>query len=281
MNVPSRVMTIAGSAAGGSAGIQADLKTFQELDVYGMSIITAIVGRHPETKKNVHAVDIEAIEAQFATAMEQVGTDGIKTGMLFSEEVIKTVTRLIKGADVKTVVVDPVMIGKMNSKLLEDNAIEVLKTNLIPLATIMTPNVPEASVLLDDRPLNSLQELKQAAVDLHQLGAKNVLVKGGRLEGPAVDVLYDGDTITTYEAPRIHTPNTSGAGCSYSAAIAANLTKGLPVKDAVRQAKSYITTAIEHGFSYTEIVGPTYHAAERKYGEAYKIKIETIDQMGE
>ncbi|RKQ30874.1 bifunctional hydroxymethylpyrimidine kinase/phosphomethylpyrimidine kinase [Oceanobacillus halophilus] len=276
MKHPSRVMSIAGSAAGGSAGIQADLKTFQELDVYGMSIITAIVGRHPETNKNVHAVSIEAIEAQFATAIKQVGVDGLKTGMLFSKEVIETVAGLLKRSGVERIVVDPVMIGKMNSKLLEDDAIEALKTKLIPLATIITPNVPEASVLLEDRPLHTIEDLQKAAVDLHQLGAPNVLVKGGRLKGPAIDVLYDGETITTYEAPRIDTVHTSGAGCSYSAAIAANLTKGLPVKEAVRRAKSYVTTAIEHGFSYTEIVGPTYHAAERKYGEAYKIKIDTL-----
>lgn len=276
MKYPSRVITIAGSAAGGSAGIQADLKTFQELDVYGMSIVTAIVGRHPETNKNVHPLDIEAIEAQFATAMKQVGADGIKTGMLFSEEVIRTVATLITNSDIKHVVVDPVMIGKMNSKLLKDDAIAALKEKLIPLATIITPNMPEASVLLNDRPIVSVEDLKQAAIDLYELGSKHVLVKGGRLEGPAIDVLYDGRTLTTFEAPRIDTVNTSGAGCSYSAAITANLAKGMSVKDAVLKAKSFITTAIEHGFSYTDIVGPTYHVAERKFGEAHKIKVEEI-----
>ncbi|WP_085993468.1 bifunctional hydroxymethylpyrimidine kinase/phosphomethylpyrimidine kinase [Oceanobacillus senegalensis] len=275
MEYPSRVMTIAGSAAGGSAGIQADLKTFQELDVYGMSTVTAIVGRHPKTNKNVHPISIEAIEAQFATAIEQVGMDGLKTGMLFSKEVIETVARLMKETEIEKIVVDPVMVGKLDSKLLEDDAIEAMKDQLIPLASIITPNVPEAAVLLDDRPLNSVSDLKEAAVDLHKLGADNVLVKGGRLEGPAIDVLYDGDTITTYEAPRIDTVNTSGAGCSYSAAIAAYMAKGLPINEAVGKAKGYVTTAIEHGFSYTEMVGPTYHAAERKYGEAFTIKIET------
>lgn len=274
MNYPSRVITIAGSAAGGSAGIQADLKTFQELDVYGMSVVTAIVGRHPETDKNVHPQTIEAIEAQFATAMKQVGADGLKTGMLFSKEVIETVATMIKDSAIGNIVVDPVMVGKLDSKLLEDDAIEALKDNLIPLATIITPNIPEASFLLEDRKLNSVEELKQAAIDLHQLGARYVLVKGGRLKGPAVDVLYDGETITTFEAPRIDTVNTSGAGCTYSAAIAAFLAKGMSVTEAVKRAKSFVTTAIEHGFTYTEMVGPTYHAAERKYGEAHEIKIE-------
>ncbi|MCM3399007.1 bifunctional hydroxymethylpyrimidine kinase/phosphomethylpyrimidine kinase [Oceanobacillus profundus] len=276
MNYPVRVMTIAGSAAGGSAGIQADLKTFEELDVYGMSIITAIVGRHPETNKNVHLQSVEAIEAQFSTAINQVGADGVKTGMLFSKEVIEVVARLIRKKEIQTVVVDPVMIGKMNSKLLKDDAIEELVHQLIPMATIITPNVPEASILLGGRELNTVDDLKQAAIDLHKLGAKSVLVKGGRLEGPAVDVLFDGTALTTFTAPRIDTINTSGAGCTYSAAITANLTKGQAVAEAVGLAKSFVTTAIEHGFSYTDIVGPTFHAASRKFGEAHPIKIETL-----
>ncbi|WP_087974488.1 bifunctional hydroxymethylpyrimidine kinase/phosphomethylpyrimidine kinase [Oceanobacillus rekensis] len=274
MNYPSRVITIAGSAAGGSAGIQADLKTFQELDIYGMSVVTAIVGRHPETNKNVHPQTIEAIEAQFATAIQQVGTDGLKTGMLFSKEVIETIADLIHDSSIENIVVDPVMVGKLDSKLLEDDAIEALKKSLIPLATIITPNIPEASFLLDGRIINSVEALKQAAIDLSSLGTKYVLVKGGRLEGPAVDVLYDGETITTFTAPRIDTVNTSGAGCTYSAAIVAYLSKGKSVIEAVHLAKSFVTTAIEHGFSYTEKVGPTYHAAERKYGETYKIIVE-------
>lgn len=276
MSYPSRVITIAGSAAGGSAGIQADLKTFQELDVYGMSVVTAIVGRHPETDKNVHPQTIEAIEAQFDTAMRQVGTDGLKTGMLFSKEVISTVSGLIRDSDIESVVVDPVMVGKLDSKLLADDAIEALKEHLIPLATIITPNIPEASFLLDDRPLKDVADIKQAAIDLYALGAKYVLVKGGRLTGPAVDILYDGETVTMFEAPRIDTVNTSGAGCSYSAAIAAYLAKGKSVVEAVRLSKSFVTTAIEHGFSYTEMVGPTYHAAARRHGEAHKIKVNQL-----
>jgi len=279
MKYPERVMTIAGSAAGGSAGIQADLKTFQEMDVYGMSIVTAIVGRHPETDKNVHPQTIEAIEAQFATAMRQVGADGLKTGMLFSKEVIETVAELVKGSGIDVMVVDPVMVGKMHSKLLRDDAIEAIKTSLIPQASIITPNLAEASVLLDDRPLQSVEDLKQAAVDLYPLGADNVLIKGGKLEGPAVDVLYDGENLTAFEAQRVDTQNTSGAGCSYSAAITAHLTKGKSVREAVYLAKRYITTAIEYGFSYTDIVGPTYHAAERNFGHAHEIKVETTKQI--
>src|SRR5690606_1808334 len=130
MTYPSRVMTIAGSASGGSAGIQADLKTFQELDVYGMSIVTAIVGRHPKTDKNVHPMTIEAIEAQFDTAMKQVGADALKTGMLFSTKVIETTANLIKESSIPHIVVDPVMVGKLDSKLLADDAITALKEKL-------------------------------------------------------------------------------------------------------------------------------------------------------
>ncbi len=273
MKKPSRVLTIAGSAAGGSAGIQADLKTFQELDVYGMSVVTAIVARHPETYTNVHPQTIEAIEAQFTTAMERIGADALKTGMLFSKEVIVRVSELIRQAKVKNIVVDPVMVGKLDSKLLKDNAIQVVKEKLLPLATIITPNIPEASLLLDGRLIHTVADVKQAAKDLRQLGSDYVLVKGGRLEGPAIDVLFDGSTCTTFEAPRIDTVNTNGAGCTYSAAIAAYLAKGEPVFEAVRLAKSFITTAIEYGFSYNGAVGPTYHAAMRKKGEAHQIKV--------
>ncbi|MFD1038307.1 bifunctional hydroxymethylpyrimidine kinase/phosphomethylpyrimidine kinase [Virgibacillus byunsanensis] len=273
MSLPPRVMTIAGSAAGGSAGIQADLKTFQELDVYGMSVITAIVSRHPITSKNVHAQTMEAIEAQFATAMKQVGVDGLKTGMLFSKSVIERTAELIQQTSIQHIVVDPVMVGKMDSKLLEDDAITMLKDKLIPLATIITPNVPEASLLLDGRTIDNIDDLKTAAVDLYQLGSDYVLAKGGRLKGPAIDVLYDGTKSILLESPRIDTINTSGAGCTYSAAIAAYLVKGKPVREAVHLAKGFVTTAIQHGFSYTEIVGPTYHAAMRNRGIAHEIKL--------
>lgn len=279
MELPTRAVTIAGSAAGGSAGIQADLKTFQELDVYGMSVVTAIVGKHPETGKNVHPQTIEAIEAQFSTLNRQVGMDGVKTGMLFSKEVIGTVARLLREAVAEHIVVDPVMVGKLDSQLLADDAIDKLRDELIPMAEIITPNVPEASLLLGGRNLESVEDLKQAAMDLYQLGAGNVLVKGGRLAGPAVDVLYNGKTLTSFTAPRVDTVNTSGAGCTYSAAIAAYLTKGATVEKAVLEAKRFVTTAIEYGFSYTEMVGPTYHAAMRKSGVAHEIQVETVGRQ--
>lgn len=273
---PARILTIAGSAAGGSAGIQADLKTFQELDVYGMSVVTAIVARHPQTLKNVHLQTIEAIEAQFMTALTQTGVTALKTGMLFSKEIITTIAKLIQQSEVEHIVVDPVMIGKRNSKLLADDAIDLLTEKLLPLATLVTPNMPEASFLLGGRTLKEVDDLKQAAIDLHALGLKRVLVKGGRLKGPAIDVLYDGDTLTTFAAKRIDTHHTSGAGCSYSAAIAAYLGKGKSMIEAIELAKRFITTAIEHGFSYKGNIGPTYHAALRLKGEAQAIEVSQL-----
>lgn len=268
---PPRVLTIAGSAAGGAAGIQADLKTFQELDVYGMSVITALVGRHPVTNKNVHPQTIEAIEAQFHTVTNQAGVDAIKVGMLFSADVIECVTDLLAQTGVKNLVVDPVMIGKLRSILLKDDAIDSLRNKLLPQAAIITPNMPEASLLLDGRPVETVEDIRQAAIDIHDRVQTAVLVKGGRLDGPAIDVLCNDDGVVTFEAPRIDTLHTSGAGCSYSAAIAAHLAKGETLHEAVRKAKQFITTAIAHGFTYTDSVGPTYHAAVRRFGHAHDI----------
>lgn len=271
---PLRLLTVAGSSAGGSAGIQADLKTFEEHNVFGLSVVTALVARHPETDLNVHKQTIEAIDAQFFTAQRQVGRfDGMKTGMLFSEEIIKLVSKRIEDIKTDHLVVDPVMVGKHRSKLLKDDAIDALITKLIPQAEIITPNMYEASLLLNNRVLETVEDLKRAAKDLHVLGAKHVLVKGGRLDGPAVDVLFDGQDLTTFTAPRIKTVNTSGAGCTYSAAIAANLAKGYKVEEAVHLAKTFITTAITHGFSYTDLPGPTFHQAQRLFGQAHEIKV--------
>lgn len=274
-----RALSIAGSAARGGAGIQADLKTFQELDVFGMSAITAIVANHPRTKQGIFPQTIEAIEAQVYTALQDIGVDALKTGMLFTEEIINhTATWLAdaqKAKEIDKIVVDPVMIGKMGSALLKDEAIEALKSKLIPMATVITPNMPEAARLLNMNELTTVAELKEAAKHLHQLGPDYVLVKGGRLEGPAVDVLYDGKQYYLFEAPRIVTKNTNGAGCSYSAAITAELAKGRTVPEAVEEAKKFITAAIRHSLSFRRGVGPTYHAAYGKYGEtACRVRVE-------
>lgn len=272
IKLPKRVLTIAGSASGGSAGIQADLKTFHEIRVYGMSVITAIVGRHPETGTNVHPNTITSIEAQFATVLEQTGIDSLKTGMLFSKEIIQVVADLLNEVKHAAIVVDPVMVGKHNSILLREDAMDALVNKIVPQATIITPNMEEASILLDNRPIKTLDDCKQAAIDLHRDGQKQVLVKGGRLKGPAIDILYDGNTMYCLEAPRIPTQNTSGAGCSYSAAIAAYTAKGYSIFEAVKAAKEFVTTAIAYSYSYTDKPGPVNQFANRNEETIYKVK---------
>ncbi|MBA4536536.1 bifunctional hydroxymethylpyrimidine kinase/phosphomethylpyrimidine kinase [Bacillus aquiflavi] len=260
-----RALTIAGSAARGGAGIQADIKTFQERDVFGMSAITAIVAPHPITRSGIFPQSIEAIEAQYYTAVNDIGIDALKTGMLFSEEVILRVAELLEEKKFENLVVDPVIIGKMGSQLLKDDAVNAMKEKLFPLAKMITPNMPEAAKLLNILELKSINDMKEAAIELHKLGPHYVLIKGGRLKGPAIDILYDGNTFEMFEAERIDTINTNGAGCTYSAAITAELAKGKSVHEAVKIAKDFITVAIRHSLSFKDQVGPTNHSAYRKY----------------
>lgn len=262
-----RALTIAGSAARGGAGIQADLKTFQELDVFGTSVVTAIVASNSKLGRGIFPQSLEAVEAQLFTIAEDVGTDALKTGMLFTKEIISYVADWIAQSEVKNIVVDPVMIGKIGTALLQEDAMEAMRNELLPLATVITPNMPEASYLLDNMALNSVADLKVAAKKIHKFGPEYVLVKGGRLVGPAVDVLYDGEQYYLLEAPRIDTIHTNGAGCTYSAAITAELAKGKTVPEAVIEAKKFITAAIRHSLSFKQGVGPTYHAAYGKYNE--------------
>lgn len=263
------VLTIAGSAARGGAGIQADLKTFQELDVYGMSAVTAIVAKNPYTGKGVFPQEIEAIEAQIDTALSDIGADVIKTGMLFTKDIIEHVGAWLNRYSNKPIVVDPVMIGKIGSALLQEDAMKAMKTAILPAATIITPNIPEAAKLLnwDIDSLTTVEDLKMAALALRKMGPQYVLVKGGRLQGDATDVLYDGETFYILHAPRIDTIHTNGAGCTYSAAIAAQLAKGDTMIDAVTFAKRFITAAIRHGKAIGNTVGPTNHAAFNQFGE--------------
>lgn len=272
-----RVLSIAGAAARGGAGIQADLKTCQELGVYGMSAITAIVAKNPRTGQNIFPQTLDAIEAQIDTALCDIGADVIKTGMLFTTEIIYFVAGQLRLAQTDKIVVDPVMIGKIGSALLQDDAMQAMKTAIIPQATIITPNMPEAEKLLGypQGTLKNIADLKHAAKTLHALGPTYVLVKGGRLEDDATDVLYDGTYYYVLHAPRIDTIHTNGAGCTYSAAIAAELAKGTEMVEAVTIAKRFITAAIRHGKPIGNTVGPTHHAAFNEYGETtVKVSIE-------
>lgn len=275
MNV-SKAVTIAGSAARGGAGIQADLKTFQELGVYGMSAITATVATHPETKQGVFIQPLEVIEAQLSTIFEQCDIDAVKTGMLFSKEIIEFVANWLEATSIQNIVIDPVMFGKVGAPLMDFDAMDTLKNKLLPQATVITPNMPEASYLLGERSITSLADLKDAARDLYDLGPKYVLVKGGRLQGPAVDVLYDGNRMISIVAPRIDTIHTNGAGCSYSAAITAELAKGHTFQDAVFVAKKFVTAGIRRFIPFEHVAGMLDHSAYKKYGENEVQMIEDV-----
>ncbi|CDQ18667.1 pyridoxine kinase/hydroxymethylpyrimidine/phosphomethylpyrimidine kinase [Halobacillus karajensis] len=263
MSIP-KVLSIAGSAAQGSAGIQADLKTFQEFNVYGMSAITAIVANNKKTEQGIFTQPMDAVEAQIYASLEHVGVDAVKTGMLFTESIIRRVAEIIRESGVTNVVVDPVMIGKMGSQLLKDEAIDILTRELIPLAKIVTPNLHESARILNCEVPETPKDMKTVARDLYTLGADYVLVKGGSLKGyPAVDILFDGASLIELETERVDTIHTSGAGCTYSAAIASELANGYSVEEAVRRAKSFVTSAIRNALSFDRGIGSTYHAAHR------------------
>lgn len=258
-------LTIAGSDSGGGAGIQADLKTFQELGAFGTSVITALTAQNTLGVHGVFPQSIAAIEAQLDAVLSDMGTDSVKTGMLFSAEIIELVAHKLEHYHVNNIVVDPVMIAKGGASLLQDAAVEALVTKLLPLATVITPNLPEAAKILGVEEMTTLEEMESAAKKLHELGPKYVVLKGGHLQGDekSTDILYDGENITLLEAERVSTKNTHGTGCTFAAAIAAQLAKGDEITVAVKTAKQFISAAITHSLSIGKGIGPTNHAAYR------------------
>ncbi|HGA0701324.1 TPA: pyridoxine/pyridoxal/pyridoxamine kinase [Bacillus cereus] len=264
----NKALTIAGSDTSGGAGIQADLKTFQELGVYGMTSLTTIVTMDPHNSwaHNVFPIPASTLKPQLETTIEGVGVDALKTGMLGSVEIIEMVAETIEKHNFKNVVVDPVMVCKGADEALHPETNDCLRDVLVPKALVVTPNLFEAYQLSGVK-INSLEDMKEAAKKIHALGPKYVLIKGGSKLGTetAIDVLYDGETFDLLESEKIDTTNTHGAGCTYSAAITAELAKGKPVKEAVKTAKEFITAAIRYSFKINEYVGPTHHGAYRKF----------------
>lgn len=247
-----RALTIAGSDSGGGAGIQADLKTFSALGCFGMSAITALTAQNTRTVTGIFPVPPEFIGKQIDAVMEDIGTDAVKIGMLHSPDVIETVARKLVQWQSPNIVLDPVMISKSGDKLLRDDAVKALKTVLIPEATIITPNLPEASVLLDWE-VETREDMVRAAKELATLGCDNVLLKGGHLDHEdSSDLLYQKstDTLTEFPGSRIQTVNSHGTGCTLSSALCANLAKGIGLETAVQNAKSYITGALSAGVDY-------------------------------
>ncbi len=257
-------LTIAGSDSGGGAGIQADLKTFQEREVFGTSVITALTAQNSLGVHDVFPQSIIAVRSQLDAVLSDIGTDSAKTGMLFSKEIILAVAEKIKEYHVPNLVVDPVMIAKGGASLLQKKAVLAMKQELLPLATVITPNLPEAEELLNGQPISTVKEMEEAAKTLNQKGTNAVLIKGGHLQGErSIDVLYVDNRFYHFESERINTKHTHGTGCTLSACIAAELAKGKTIPDAVTLAKEFITAAITHSLSIGKGIGPTNHAAYR------------------
>ena len=260
---PSRIpiaLTIAGSDSGGGAGIQADLKTFAALGVYGMSVLTAITAQNTVAVTAVHELPTDLIAAQIDAVISDIGTDVVKTGMLGSAEIIRTVAGKIHEHGLDRLVVDPVMVAKSGDWLLREDAVEALRRELIPLALVVTPNLPEAEVIVGHS-VATLDEMRAAAREIVALGARAALVKGGHLAGDPIDVLFDGERVVELPARRIQTPNTHGTGCTYASAIAAYLARGESVEAAVASAKVYLTAAIERAYpiGHGRGHGPVHH----------------------
>lgn len=265
MTMP-KALTIAGSDSSGGAGLQADLKTFQELGVYGMSAITAIVSMDTnDWSHSVFPLSLEVLGSQLDTILD-IGVNAFKTGMLGTTETIEFVAKTIKEHKLHNFVCDPVLVCKGAGEVLQPENMLALRDMLIPLATVVTPNLIEAGNLSGMGQLKTVEDMKEAAVKIHSFGANYVVVKGGsRLEHQkAIDVLYDGSSFEVLAGDRIETTCTHGAGCTFGAAVTAGLAKGLPVVDAVKTAKEFITEAIRHSFRLNEHVGPTNHCAYRQ-----------------
>jgi hydroxymethylpyrimidine/phosphomethylpyrimidine kinase len=256
----ARALTIAGSDSGGGAGIQADLKTFTVLGVFGMSALTAITAQNTLGVHGIYNLPLEAIEKQIDAVWSDLGVDAVKTGMLSQVPIIETVARKIKEHGIPNLVVDPVMVAKGGARLLEQEAQTALIEHLLPLATVVTPNLPEAQVLTGME-IRTIADMKEAAKRIHAFGAKHVVVKGGHLAGDAHDVLFDGNSFIEFSSKRHETPHTHGTGCTFSAAITAELAKGKTVQEAVATAKEFITCAIRDTLGLGHGHGPTNHWA--------------------
>jgi hydroxymethylpyrimidine/phosphomethylpyrimidine kinase len=253
------VLTIAGSDSGGGAGIQADLKTFAALGVYGTSAITAITAQNTMGVAAVSLLAADLVTAQIEAVAGDIVVHATKTGMLGSAAIVEAVAAAIEALELPMVVVDPVMVAKSGDRLLDDDGVRALKAELLPRALVVTPNIPEAEVLAG-RPVRSLADARDAARRIYELGRSAVVVKGGHAEGDEiVDLLFDGDQVVEYPTRRIRTTNTHGTGCTFASAIAAHLALGRPLGDAVGRAQAYVAGAIRHGPAIGKGHGPLDH----------------------
>jgi hydroxymethylpyrimidine/phosphomethylpyrimidine kinase len=254
----ARALTIAGSDSGGGAGIQADLKTFAALGVYGASVITAITAQNTRGVFAIQEIEPRIIAAQLDAVLDDIGADAAKTGMLASVPIIEVVADRVRAHRLTKLVVDPVMVAKSGDPLLRPEAVSAVKETLLPLALVLTPNLPEAETLIGRR-IETDEDARRAAEEIHSFGPRYVVIKGGHRPGDAIDLLYDGESFLTFSAARIDTPNTHGTGCTFSAAITAGLAQGLDVPTAVQAAKDYLTGAIAQAYSIGAGHSPVHH----------------------
>ena len=263
-----KALTIAGSDASGEAGLEADLKTFEELGVYGMTAITVVVTPNPDNNwsHDIYALPLAVIEEQLKTICKGVGCDAVKTGMLGSGELVELVARTIVGYKLRNVVVDPVLVCKGIDAIMVPEAAGVIKEKLVPLADVVTPNSFEAAYLADMERVETEEEAREAARRIHALGAKNVIIKSGsRGAGDTyTDLLFDGRDFCAFREPKIRDAYNMGAGCTFSSAIAAGLAKGMSIGEATGAAKEYITTAIKESFRLNEYIGALKHWSGRR-----------------
>jgi hydroxymethylpyrimidine/phosphomethylpyrimidine kinase len=253
-----RALTIAGSDSGGGAGIQADLKTFAALGVYGMTAITSITAQNTVGVQGVFDLPPEFVGLQIDCVVTDIGVDAVKTGMLSNAGIIEVVASKVKEHALPHLVVDPVMVAKSGDPLLQPQARNALIERLLPLAEVVTPNLHEARVLTG-MPIEGLEDMHRAAEVIHALGPRYVVVKGGHLEEEPADLLFDGQRFVVLRGERIETHHTHGTGCTFASAIAAGLAKGLSVEQALQEAKAYITEVIRHALPLGHGHGPTNH----------------------
>lgn len=265
------VMTIAGSDSGGGAGIQADLKTFQELKVFGTSVITALTAQNTLGVDGIYATTPDFVEQQMNSVFQDFEVKALKTGMLFSAEIIERVANVLRDKQVH-IVIDPVMIAKGGAALLQEEAVEVLKSKLLPLATILTPNIPEAEVITGLK-IETQEDIDQAAQQILNMGVECVVMKGGHIKDDpfATDKVFfkDGSSFQI-QSKRIDTKHTHGTGCTFSAAITAFLGRGFLMKDAIIEAKKFVQMAIENPLNIGHGHGPTNHFAY----QVFKVEVE-------
>jgi hydroxymethylpyrimidine/phosphomethylpyrimidine kinase len=251
-------LSIAGSDSSGGAGIQADLKTFQAHGVFGTTAITAVTVQNTLSVSAIQEISPDIVRGQILCLFEDLSIAAVKIGMVASIPLIECIADALGQVERPPIVLDPVMISKSGFALLEPHAQQTLVGHLFPLAAVVTPNIHEAEALIKRR-ITSLAGMKTAAEEILALGAQKVVIKGGHLEGEATDVIYDGKQFEELSSRRFNTPNTHGTGCTFSSAIAANLALGKTFRQAVQDAKKYVSGAIEHALDIGHGHGPTHH----------------------